>query len=50
MVLKDADMFYQRLSNRMEWLYMADFSEMQREPTESKESRDRQHVYESLYS
>ncbi len=31
MALKDADVFYQRLSSRMERRYMADASEMQKE-------------------
>ena len=51
MALKDADVFYQRLSNRMESRYMVDVSEMQKE-RERLEARNREidDMFLSLYT
>jgi len=51
MALKDADMFYQRLSNRMERRYMADASEMQKE-CDRLEARNQEidSMFMSLYT
>lgn len=51
MALKDADAFYQRLSNRMERRYMVDASEMQEE-RERLEARNREidDMFLSLYT
>ena len=51
MALKDADVFYQRLSNRMESRYMVNVSEMQKE-RERLEARNREidDMFLSLYT
>lgn len=51
MALKDADVFYQRLSSRMERRYMADASEMQRE-CDRLEARNQEidSMFMSLYT
>lgn len=51
MALKDADVFYQRLSSRMERRYMADASEMQKE-CDRLEARNQEidRMFMSLYT